>query len=325
MFTIREIILTNEKLSPAARLLVGQLVARKMVQGYSAKELSALNRWSESKARGALRELLDVGLVGAVEVSSFDRGRPKVEYWLTPNLEQSTAEPNGFGPKIAEQLLCGRLKVPSRDLDLFVLVTLWLQVGRETLWSCLSSEITEGLKLKVGRVRGALNRLVSENWIRPFDAVDANSYYCLLLRNCKSIVQGKDVKLSAAVVNILDAEHWSRWDDEVEPKVARQLADYTSGLFVTLFNEGIIGTEGFSKWVDQARTRSDSCDAPHVASSFEAFGDIPHLPISWSSYLTMFSSLTPAAEHVRKQGFDSLNLAMAEDGKVNRFSLVTIN
>ncbi|MBN58453.1 MAG: hypothetical protein CMI04_12245 [Oceanospirillaceae bacterium] len=325
MFTLREIILTNGKLSPPARLLLGQLVVRKMVRSYSVKELSALNRWSESKARSALRELLDVGLVGTVEVSSFDRGRPKLEYWLTPNLEQSTAEPNGFGPKIVEQLLCGRFKVPGRDLDLFVLVTLWLQVGRGTLWSCLSSEITEVLNLKVGRVRGALNRLVSGNWIRPFDVVDANSYYCLSLRNCRSIVQGKDVKLSAAVVNILDAEHWSRWDDEVEPRVARQLADYTSGLFVLLFNEGIMGTEGFSRWVDQARTRSDSCDAPHVVSSFDAFGDIPHLPISWSSYLNLFGALNVSAEHIRKQGVESLNLAIAERPKVNIFSLVTIN
>lgn len=328
--SMKDFILQRGQLSIAARLLMGRLAACRTSSGHSTKELSVISSWSESKVRNVLSELQVTGSICAIEAPSFERGRPRVEYCLNVDSGQIFIEQHELGLSMVEQLLETRVNAPTKDLDCFLLVVLWLEAKVGTLWSEMSIELLQELGVSDKKVQGALGRLAEDGWFTlTNDDVSCDlsqaRHYLLSLDKFKSVTREKLFRMPAALVNVLDADDWTKRDDQIEPSVAKQLVDLSSGLFVTLFNEGIMGTDRFQTWADQARSHDVSCDEPYITSSLESFTAITGSPISWPSYLNLFSSLNVSAECIRKGGGERLNLAMAEDSRNNRFSLVTIN
>tara|TARA_Y100000296_G_scaffold45912_1_gene52649 strand:+ start:1397 stop:1975 length:579 start_codon:yes stop_codon:yes gene_type:complete len=187
----------------------------------------------------------------------------------------------------------------------------------------------EALGFSKQRVRRALRRLLKGGWIYPsWDDGDVPStavHYLLSIDKFNSVIRQQVFRLPAAAVNILAPGEWVKLYENIPPGVAILLASYSSWLFVTLFNEGIIGTDRFKTWVEKAKSRDDSCDDPYVTYTLQSFSEITGCPICWSSYLNLFSSLNVSAELIRREDGERLNLAMAENDRVNRFSLVTIN
>lgn len=328
--TVRDFVLFRTEMSIAARLLLGRLVACRTTRGHSVKELSVINGWSESKVRSVLTEVQSKDFVSSFEAPSFDRGRPRIEYRLKLNPEQIRIERYQLGLQIAEQLLGTRVETPNRDLDCFILLVLWLEASEGTLWSCLTSELLGSLGLSVAKVRRAYERLAAEKWLCPPDkeaGVDSSkAHYCLLhLEKFNLLTRQREILLPATIVNVLDSELWARYNNEITSVVARRLTDFSSWLFIRLYNKGVREKGKFIEWIDHARTRTDSDDAPHVTSAFETFSDISDGLIAWSYYLNLFCSLSVVVEHIEKHGFDFLSLAIMHSGKANRFSTVVIN
>lgn len=321
------------QLSIAARLLLGRLASCRASGGHSTKELSVISRWSESKVRTVLSDLEAIGLICAIEAPSFERGRPRVDYRLKINPEHIFVEQHELGLSMSEQLLGTRVNAPKKDLDCYLLVVLWLEAKVGTLWSEMSIELLQELGVSENKAQGALDRLAAGGWLNVTNddapcGLSKARFFLLSLDNFASVTQRKGIRLPAPPLNVLDADYWVKRGDEFEPDVARRLADLSSWLFITLYNEGIIGSDSFKTWADQARNLDDSGDAPYVVTLVETMMesvDLLDFPDFWSSYLTLFSSLNVSAEYIRKQGFYRLNLVIAERPKVNLFALLTIN
>lgn len=327
MLTTKDIVLYSGNISVTTRLLIGYFAASGGVSR-TVTELVSIKGWSTSKIRRALAEAQIKGLVTSYDLHSFDPGRPELAYRLSFNAEQPDAGRCALGSNLAVELLSGRCGAPKRDLDCFVFVTLWFGATTNVLAS-VDLGLMEALGFSQQRVRRALRRLLKGGWIYPSgddgDVPSTAVHYLLSIDKFNSVIRQQVFRLPAAAVNILAPGEWVKLYENIPPGVAILLASYSSWLFVTLFNEGIIGTDRFKTWVEKARSCDDSCDDPYVTYTLQSFSEITGCPICWSSYLNLFSSLNVSAELIRREGGERLNLAMAENDRVNRFSLVTIN
>jgi len=326
MSTTKDIVLYAGNISVTTRLLMGYFAASGGVSR-TVSELAFIKGWSTSKVRRALAEAQIEGLATSYDLHSFDPGRPELAYRLSFNAEQPNAGRCALGFDLAAELLSGRCGAPKRDLDCFVFVALCFG-AKTNLLASVDLGLMEALGFSKQRVQRALRRLLKGGWIYP-PGDDGNApstvvHYLLPLDKFNSVIRQQVFRLPAAVVNILAPGEWVKLYENTPPGVAMLLASFSSLLFVTLFNDGIIGTDRFKTWVEKAKSRDDSCDDPYVTYTLQSFSEITGCPICWSSYLNLFSSLNVDAELIRQNGGERLDLAMAENDRVNRFSLVTI-